>query len=69
MERMDEVKLFCHLGSYNEFTSWLKAQHEDAVKYLVEGREPVVIHRAQGKILFIEEMMKLANKSRNLRQS
>jgi|LauGreDrversion4_2_1035121.scaffolds.fasta_scaffold15969_6 hypothetical protein len=62
-----ELKLFAHIGGYNEFLEWLDRQHEDAVKYLVEARDPVAIHRAQGKALFVADMKKLVSKARELR--
>jgi hypothetical protein len=61
------LRLFLHLSGHAELVEWLDAQHDEAVKYLVEARDPVAIHRAQGKAAFVAEIKKLLYKSRELR--
>lgn len=61
------VEIFARLAGDSRFEAWLTTQHADAVKYLVEARDPVALHRAQGKALFIDEMAKLLAKGKALR--
>lgn len=67
MEPTKVLELFRQLSAHNGLDAWLKHEKADAVKYLVEARDPVAIHRAQGKSLFIDEMTKLLDKVKNLR--
>ena len=67
MEPAKELEVFSRLAGDSRFELWLTEQHGEAVKYLTEAREPVAIHRAQGKALFIADMKKLLEKGKNLR--
>lgn len=58
MTPAQEIELFARMPT-NQFEAWLDEQHAVAVRYLSEAMEPVAIHRAQGKVLFINEMKKL----------
>ena len=62
-----KLKLFSHIGGYNELLAWLDEAYDEAVKYLVEARDPVAFHRAQGRAAFLLEMKKLVGKARELR--
>ena len=67
MQPAKVMELFRQLSAHNGLGEYLQHERDESVKYLMEGRDPVVIHRAQGKSLFIDEMTKLLDKAKNLR--
>lgn len=67
MDPNKEVEVFARVAGDPRFEVWLAEQQADAMKYLVQATDPLVIHRAQGKILFIEMMTKLLAKGKSLR--
>lgn len=67
MTPSEEVDLFSRLAGFNHFVAWLDREEASAMKYLIGSSEPVALHRAQGKALFIDEMKKLLAKGKSLR--
>lgn len=49
----------------NVLVPWLDLEKADAYRYLVEATDPVSIHRAQGKLAFIDKMRKLLEQYQN----
>lgn len=67
MDTAKEMSLFARLAGVQGFDEWLRDADTDAMKYLKSSVDPMAIHRAQGKSLFIEEMTKLLAKAKDLR--
>jgi hypothetical protein len=61
------LKTFNRLYGDSDFLRWLDEERASAVKYLVAASDPVLIHRAQGKAVFIEEILKLLDKAKSMR--
>lgn len=60
MEKDKTLQLFAQVNANNpHLAAWLKDERETAVKYLTQARDPVVIHQAQGRVVFIETMLDL----------
>lgn len=58
MSKPDSIQ-FSELASINagfpRYVEYLQVLRADAVAFLVQSMDPVIIHRAQGKIAFIDE--------------
>ena len=65
MTPKDELELFARIPR-NQMEAWLAEREAETVKVLAMS-EGAMLHRAQGKFGFIEEMKKLLAKSKDLR--
>jgi hypothetical protein len=61
---MKDLEVFQRLPA-SVLRPWLTKERDDAYKYLAEAMDPVVIHRAQGKVQFIQRMQELLEKSQS----
>jgi hypothetical protein len=58
MTGAEELDVFARVGG-QRFEAYLDKEMASAMNYLRQSTDPIQIHRAQGKALFIEEMKKL----------
>jgi hypothetical protein len=61
---MKDLEVFQRLPA-SLLRPWLTKERDEAYKYLAEAPDPVAIHRAQGKVQFIQRMQDLLDKSQN----
>lgn len=64
---MNEIDHFRQAGGDNLLKAWAVAERDKAVKFMIRAVDPVVIHRAQGQIQFLDKMLELMEASRILR--
>jgi hypothetical protein len=57
-----DLEVFVRIPS-NVLRPWLEKERADAYKYLAEGTENVVLFRAQGKVQFVEKVIKLLDEA------
>jgi hypothetical protein len=65
MNGLQEKELFARMP-ISQFEQWLGEHMEQCTQYLTSASDPVAIHRAQGKALFISEMKKLLAAAKTL---
>ena len=44
---------------------WLESERQDAYRFLAEATDIVGLHRAQGRVLLVERMLKLLESCQN----
>jgi len=49
------------------FAEFLRQERDDATKVLVEGVDPQMLYRAQGKVRFLNDLLSLLDRARDLR--
>ena len=56
----DDLVMFATLNAgHPKFLAWLQAEREAALKVVVQGRDPVLIHRYQGEVTNLEKIIGL----------
>lgn len=55
---MTDIEVFQRLPAV-VLRPWLEEQREKQYRYLAEGVDMALLHRTQGKVLVIEQMLKL----------
>lgn len=55
---MTDAEIFSRLPA-SVLNPWLAKERDEAYKYLAEATDPVAIHRAQGKVQFIQRMQNM----------
>ena len=53
-----DTQAFAQVAGDHRFKRWLEMQREDAIKYLSQATDPMMIYRAQGKLGLVEDMFK-----------
>lgn len=63
---MNDLEVFRHIPQ-SALRPWLEKERAAAYKYLAEAADPVGIHRAQGKVQFVEKMISIFDKLQSTR--
>jgi hypothetical protein len=58
----NDLEIFSRIPR-NVLRPWLEKEKADAYRYLAEGTDNVVLFRAQGKVQFVEKLIKLLDES------
>lgn len=49
--------MFTRLAGDHDFQRWLKEQEAAEVKTLVAQNEPALIHKTQGRVMFVQKLL------------
>ena len=52
-----ERQMFTRLAGDHDFQRWLREQETTEVKALVMQNEPALIHKTQGKVMFVQKLL------------
>lgn len=63
---MNDLERFSRIPE-SALRPYLEKKREDAIRYLVAQTDMVQVHRQQGRVQLVEEMLELLDKSKNLR--
>lgn len=61
---MKDLEVFARVPA-SILRPWLEKERADAYRYLSEGTDDVVIFRAQGKVQFVEKVIKLLDEAQS----
>jgi hypothetical protein len=64
---LSELHSFARIAGDPTFRAWLEKERDAAIKYLTSAVDPVQIHRAQGRVLLVEELLSNLEKAKGLR--
>ena len=64
---MKDVEYFVRIAGDNLFRQWLEKERAEAIKYLTGAAEPVALHRAQGKVQLLDDLLVRLEAAKNLR--
>lgn len=67
MNPKEQMDLFSRLHATPGFRQWLTSEHDEAYKYLLHAIELPIVHRAQGRLQLLDEMLKHMEKAKDLR--
>lgn len=67
MKPVDQLDLFARLHNTPGFRQWIAAEHDEAYKYLLNAAELPIVHRAQGRLQLLDEIIKHMDKAKDLR--
>lgn len=59
---MKDTEIFSRIPA-NILRPWLEKERTDAYRYLAEGVDNVALFRAQGKVQFVEKVLRLLDES------
>ena len=55
-----EIAAFAQINAHHpRYMAYLAAERAEAVAFMVQSLDPIIIHRSQGKVAFIDEHIKL----------
>lgn len=59
-----DTQAFASAGGDPRFRKWLEGEREQALTYLSQATDPMMIYRAQGKLALVNDMFKLIEANR-----
>lgn len=63
---MNDLERFARIPE-SVLRPYLEKKRDDAIRFLVAQADMVQVHRQQGRVQLVEEMLELLDKSKNLR--
>lgn len=63
---MSDLQYFARVSGDSALRAWLEQQRVGAIKYLTEATEITQIHRAQGRVRLIDEILENMAKAKGL---
>ena len=64
---MKDIEYFARISGDNLFKQWLDKERVEAIKYLTHAADLVAVHRAQGRIQLLDDLISRLEASKNLR--
>ena len=64
---MKDQDYFARISGDPLFRQWLDKERAEAIKYLVSGMDMVVVHRAQGRVQLLDDLISRLEATKNLR--
>jgi hypothetical protein len=61
-----DTEYFARISGDNLFKQWLDKERAEAIKYLTSALDPVLIHRNQGRLQLLDEIISRVSE-KNLR--
>jgi hypothetical protein len=64
---MKDAEYFARVMGDNMFRKWLEKERAESIKYLTNAADLAMIHRAQGRVQLLDDLLTRVDAGKNLR--
>lgn len=64
---MKDTEYFARVAGDNMFKQWLEKERAEAIRYLTSAGDLAMIHRAQGRVQLLDDLLTRVEAGKNLR--